>query len=353
MEINSMEVYMETLFELSEISGVFTDAALTDDTGNLLFISVWGRDIAMQELLGRLQLPKSENGIRELTIQRNSLYKKVQIPNVDDLDKTAYKVTKPTIYGELAQMWIYNKIAITPDLSNHRALMLYADDDKKPELWPLVKSVCHLPLLDHWKDAFIKKCFDNDWIRYLDNGFGIKGVFIELNDQVEDVMSQMIQNYQLTLPDEYNQQINDAPEPVKPKNDSHDSLFGESDIVSIYSREQAIADGYLVDVSEISREAGFKFPVALTRTVWDDCVEWDYKDTERQTYQDQEGRLWDVVYMAANAGRQSSSSELEYQLYRVPRGGRGKKARLISLKSQIGPGDNGEPVITIMKPDED
>jgi len=344
---------METLFELSELSGVFTDAALTDDTGNLLFISVWGRDIAMQELLGRLQLPKSENGIRELNIQGESLNKKLQIPNVDDLDKTAYKVTKPTIYGELTQMWIYNKIAINPDLSNHRALMLYAEDDRKPDLWPLVKSVCHLPLLDHWEDAFIKKCFDNNWIRYLDNGFGIKGVFIELNDEVEDVMGQMIQNYELTLPDEYNQQINTISKLDKPTNDSSESLFGDADIVSVYSREQAIADGYLVDVSEIAKEAGFKFPVALTRAVWDDCVEWDYKDTERQTYQDQEGRLWDVVYMAANAGRQSSSNELVYQLYRVPRGGRAKKPVLVSLKSHIAPGDKGEPVITIMKPNED
>ena len=38
--------------------------------------------------------------------------------------------------------------------------------------------------------------------------------------------------------------------------------------ISTYTRAQAIEDGFLVDVSETPREAGFKIPVALTRTVW-------------------------------------------------------------------------------------
>jgi hypothetical protein len=49
-----------------------------------------------------------------------------------------------------------------------------------------------------------------------------------------------------------------------------DSLFGE--IISSYSRAQAIEDGVLVDVSDTSREAGISFPVAMTRAVWDQYV---------------------------------------------------------------------------------
>ncbi len=50
------------------------------------------------------------------------------------------------------------------------------------------------------------------------------------------------------------------------------SLFG--DVVSRYTRKMAIEDGYLVDVPDMAKEAGFKFPVALTRAAWDDCVDW-------------------------------------------------------------------------------
>lgn len=135
-------------------------------------------------------------------------------------------------------------------------------------------------------------------------------------------------------------------------NVEQDSLFG--DVIYAYTRAQALADGYLVDVSKMAKEAGFKISTALTRSVWEDCVAWNDDDNKRQTYQDEDGRLWDVLYMASMAARNSLNSEqLKYQLYRVPRGGRGKRARLVTLKLHIGPGDHGEPVVTIMQPNED
>jgi len=129
-------------------------------------------------------------------------------------------------------------------------------------------------------------------------------------------------------------------------------IFGEP--IHSYTREQAIEDGFLVDATETAREAGFCIPVALTRAAWEDCVEWNEADSKRQTYQDLSGRLWDVVNMAffaAHMGKKQSS--LLYQVYRIPRGGRGKKARRVMLKSMVGPGDQGEPVVTIMLPNED
>ncbi len=126
-------------------------------------------------------------------------------------------------------------------------------------------------------------------------------------------------------------------------------------VIHAYTRAQAIEDGVLVDVSETAKKAGFKIPVALTRAVWEDCVAWNDDDNKRQTYQDESGRLWDVVYMLFFAIKSSrSNGEVKlYQLRRVPRGGRGHMAHEVTLKSHIGPGDNGEPVITIMLPYED
>jgi hypothetical protein len=42
-------------------------------------------------------------------------------------------------------------------------------------------------------------------------------------------------------------------------------FWGEADLISVYTREDAIRDGSLVDVSETDREAGFTLPVAVTR----------------------------------------------------------------------------------------
>ena len=132
-----------------------------------------------------------------------------------------------------------------------------------------------------------------------------------------------------------------------------DSYFGE--VISTYTRAQALADGVLLDAGPSSREAGFRWPVALTAAAWSDCVEWTEDDSVRQVHQDLSGRLWDVLYMASHAIRTSiePSDTLQFKLYRVPRDGHSKEAELVTLKLIVGPGDHGEPVITILLPDED
>ncbi len=130
-------------------------------------------------------------------------------------------------------------------------------------------------------------------------------------------------------------------------------FFGE--VVYSYSRAQALEDGVLIDVTETAREAGFRWPVALTAGVWADCVAWLDIDSAKQTPQDESGRLWDVVFMAAHAVRRQTSggAELLYELARVPRDGEARQAVGTTLKLIVGPGDGGEPIVTILLPDED
>lgn len=125
--------------------------------------------------------------------------------------------------------------------------------------------------------------------------------------------------------------------------------FEGSPVISRYSRAQAIEDGGLVDVSGFSRNIGFKVPVALTAAVWGDCVAWD--TTYQCTHQDPVGRLADVLHMAAAACRFAQGNRVMFRLLRIPRGQLYPES--VSLVAHIGPGDQGEPVITIMQPDED
>lgn len=134
---------------------------------------------------------------------------------------------------------------------------------------------------------------------------------------------------------------------------AHDSLFG--DVIYSYTRAQAIEDGVLIDAAEMARDAGFKWPVALTAAAWADCVAWTDADNERQAYQDQSGRLWDVLFMASYAVRTANNAnqQLQFELQRIPRDGRAIKSQRLTLKLILGPGDNGEAVITILLPEED
>jgi hypothetical protein len=129
-------------------------------------------------------------------------------------------------------------------------------------------------------------------------------------------------------------------------------LFGE--VISTYSRAQALEDGVLVDAGSMAKEVGFRFHTAISAAAWADCVVWSDADSERQVHQDQSGRLFDVLYMAHHAIRSSRSGgdRLTFELYRVPRDGKSIEAAITMLKLIVGPGDQGEPVVTVLLPDE-
>ena len=130
-------------------------------------------------------------------------------------------------------------------------------------------------------------------------------------------------------------------------------LFG--DVLFTYTRAQALADGVLVDAGALAQEAGFRLPVAITAAAWDDCVAWSQDDSCRQVHQCESGRLWDVLFMAVHAIRTGAgtASRMPFGLNRVPRDGCSQEAEAVRLKLVVGPGDDGEPVVTILLPEED
>jgi len=127
-------------------------------------------------------------------------------------------------------------------------------------------------------------------------------------------------------------------------------IYGE--VISSYSRAQALRDGALVDVG--SRERMFRFPVAMTARAYADTVAWDAGREPLGSLQDESGRLHDVLWMAMLAAKRHSNERVtRFELVRVPRGSRTGKPQLVELEAVCGPGDDFEPVITIQFPGED
>lgn len=121
------------------------------------------------------------------------------------------------------------------------------------------------------------------------------------------------------------------------------------DVVFSYSRAQAIADGVLHDASALAEEAGFRYPVALTAAAWADCVAWPAGRCG--VGQSEKGRLWDVLYMARLAIKRATGPMVQFTVLVAHAGG--CRPQPIRLKMMVGPGDELEPVITIMLPSED
>src|ERR1035441_3364829 len=87
-----------------------------------------------------------------------------------------------------------------------------------------------------------------------------------------------------------------------------DPVFGN--VIYSYTRKQAIEDGVLVDITEIAKEAGSKYPVAITSTAFFGYVAPD----PMPPGQDLKGRLWDLFTMFKLAARKTDGPNLEFNV---------------------------------------
>ena len=123
-----------------------------------------------------------------------------------------------------------------------------------------------------------------------------------------------------------------------------------SEVVYAYTRAQAVADGVQVEVSKVAAEAGIRFPVFLTRTVYDAFV----TVPEGVTAQDEAGRLWDIVWMTRFAILRARPGVDRIPVALYVRNDN-HRAKLVKLIATCGPLDIDDPApaITLMMPDED
>jgi hypothetical protein len=134
---------------------------------------------------------------------------------------------------------------------------------------------------------------------------------------------------------------------MEANNSSMQEIFGE--VIHTYSRGQAIEDGFLVDLmqdkmAEVARQH-YKYPVACTAAVFEIMR----KAVENPRWcNDYAGILHDMLWMSRTYRRQLDESTV---LFRVIITGAGRN-KYHTFKLIVGPGDDFEPVITIMLPDE-
>lgn len=121
-------------------------------------------------------------------------------------------------------------------------------------------------------------------------------------------------------------------------------------VIYAYTRKQAVEDGEQVDVSTTAVEAGIRFPVFLTRAVYDAYV----TVPPNVSGQDESGRLWDIVWMMRFAIK-SSRTDTDHIPFSLYVRNDNRKPKLVNLIAACGAMniDDPQPAITVMMPDED
>ena len=128
------------------------------------------------------------------------------------------------------------------------------------------------------------------------------------------------------------------------------------DVVYRYTRAQAIDDGVLIDLTDLAKETGFRIPVACTAAVWHEYIV--PSEELEEPGQSERGRAHDMLWILFNAIRQADADTdrlLFKVIFLMPSQCRGRREcrDTGTLNSLCGPGDEGEPVLTILLPSED
>ena len=125
--------------------------------------------------------------------------------------------------------------------------------------------------------------------------------------------------------------------------------FSDFTIISTYTRADALADGVLIDITPTAQTYGFKLPFAISDALYHGYM----MPPEGLLGQGQslEGRMHDLLTLAMVAARGCrDGNRIELEALFLMRPGQLEKVRCVL---HVGPGDEGEAVLTLMLPEDE
>ncbi|SDG72205.1 hypothetical protein SAMN05216603_103176 [Pseudomonas benzenivorans] len=188
------------LHQVEECPDLYVDACVCDEQRNLVFLSAWGRDTALQEFLARLTLGSAEGGLDQFHIVMDGRSLPV-FSNVDQLEKRTTRQFRGTLFGSLLHLWLFDRRCAQPDRANHFAYALLEEgSDPLLHLWPLVTETCPLPLLQHWREPVMELLTEHGMVQSLPGALGpITAWRLSLQlDVLEPALGDLIRQGQLT-----------------------------------------------------------------------------------------------------------------------------------------------------------
>lgn len=148
------------LYSIKELQDIFVDACVRDTNGDLMFLSAYGRDGSLQQLLASLHLGVHEGGLRSITLVGDPQPIPVSIGDPKRLTKFSGRLPKENLFGNLVQVWIYDPAILKPSRAARSGWILrqtnnLTDSNIREHVWALYRQIATVPLLSHWRDAVL------------------------------------------------------------------------------------------------------------------------------------------------------------------------------------------------------
>lgn len=187
------------MFRVKEIADVFVDACVRNESGELLLLSCYGRDTAIQQLLAAFDLGPAAGGLSTCTLVAVDTHDEdhVEVGNAAALTKFSGRLPRENLFGQLTHTWIYRPSIVRPDRSNGIAWLI--DDQSldgtaasrnpclNERLWALVQDLSPVPLLEHWQGAILN---------------GVDGLILPLQDTAYPPLGR-VNAFKVGLPDDF------------------------------------------------------------------------------------------------------------------------------------------------------
>lgn len=196
------------LYKLMELSDLYVDACIRDESGELMFLSIYGRDTAIQQFLAALALKDDNGGFSSFRLSLDDqegvqTIEKVHVSNPDRLEKFSGRLPKENLFGNLVHTWIYDPVLLRPNKSS-KSGWLMLDERFTPAsrnrvlqgVWALYKTLSPVPLLDEWMEVVLRAT-KQECVSFLDNGSfpplgEVTAVKVSLPDSFSATISAMV-----------------------------------------------------------------------------------------------------------------------------------------------------------------
>ena len=316
------------MLSIQSIEGVFCDAYLIDHSNNLVLGSFYARDTQLMNFISRIDLSVSrQSASNDLALRFIETSDNTIIHFPDNLTKLQERCEN-SLFGRINHFWIFTKSLLNSH-QNIQSWVLSKDSTiESNQLWGALKHISPLPLLDEWQDALLSDIEAKNWLKPV-QGYNLSAKCIDIanaSSEFKTMISMGIKSGRYPVP---NASVNNASA----------TLSGDEwDVIHSYSRADAISDGTLIDVTQIAKTVGFIFDVAMTAESYHKC-------TINTLNQDE--AIWNTLNSLYINIKQSNAN-VDRVMFQVD-----SNQDFIELKSLIGPGDDHNPVITIMLPGED
>jgi hypothetical protein len=194
------------LYKIMELSDLFADACICDEAGELMLLSLHGRDTAINQLFAAFELGDREGGFSAIRLLNESegTQRRVSVRNTSRLTKFSGRLPRDNLFGNLIHCWIYDPAIIKPDKGARSGWVLLDEPFSpavKPRLlqavWSMYQTLSPVPMLDSWQEVVLRatqeKC-----ISFLEaSSFPpigrVTAVRVNLPDTFKDDVSAMVQ----------------------------------------------------------------------------------------------------------------------------------------------------------------